>query len=143
MMRALWAEGVGGGMRSNLHDMDAGLSVMRARGVHLGAPDRRTVLSQIYRYGVNSSQIPKGIETLKDWHSFYFVEKYRRDNVLKGPPRRPPLRRTPPQRRFCARLLRPRACPASRGSACLCVCVSVCRCVCVCVSVRLCVCLRV
>ena len=39
---------------------------------------------QIYRMGINTSQIPKGIETLKDWHAFYFVEKYRRDDALPG-----------------------------------------------------------
>ncbi len=37
-------------------------------------PDRN-----IFRSGVNSSQIPSGVHTLRDWHEKYFVEKYRRD----------------------------------------------------------------
>ena len=32
------------------------------------------------RMGVNTSQIPNGIESLADWHNFYFVQKYRRDD---------------------------------------------------------------
>jgi hypothetical protein len=33
----------------------------------------------IFRSGVNSSQIPSDVHTLRDWHKTYFVEKYRRD----------------------------------------------------------------
>ena len=93
-----------------------------ARGAHLGAPDAGLVppappaSAQIFRYGVNTSQIPKGIETLKDWHSFYFVEKYRRDNVLKGPPALLPAA-GPRHRRLRPGLLRPGACPASCGES--------------------------
>ena len=35
---------------------------------------------EIMRMGVNTSQIPNGIESLADWHNFYFVQKYRRDD---------------------------------------------------------------
>ena len=33
----------------------------------------------IFRCGVNSSQIPSDVHTLRDWHQKYFVEKYKRD----------------------------------------------------------------
>jgi hypothetical protein len=33
----------------------------------------------IFRSGVNASQIPSDVHTLRDWHKKYFVEKYRRD----------------------------------------------------------------
>jgi hypothetical protein len=33
----------------------------------------------IFRSGVNSSQIPSDVHTLRDWHKKYFTEKYRRD----------------------------------------------------------------
>ena len=33
----------------------------------------------IFRAGVNASQIPSDVHTLRDWHEKYFVEKYKRD----------------------------------------------------------------